>query len=577
MTPQSIYRLGLLLTLELAVTAPFLYGQSKAPADTLRRNLTVLTSESIELGEDIPDRHSFVMSKPKPIISKQLVPSVLPQLSAGLKAPALVGLGSLQPTPPIRPALGYASASLGLAYSAQISAGIRPINTESRLLDLHLAAHWSRYKYYHTQSLPQVLAQSTLRLGISYKQKLNSLYYKLQSSYYTDHYPAFGIVTEPISDRGSILWDIGTPSPLVRSGLLRLSGEIGSRATDTEACHYRLTPSLAIGRRALTQDVELELDGRIGYELKSSHLALDANLAYWNCSPRDDQRHTLAYTNLAPSWSMEQETDRWSWRAKVGAKLSFGSRSVGHSALLISPNMSASIGFADWVQLSLNLDGGISGKQLSDVIDATPYLRLSSPKALTHTPWSSRLSLDLLPLTNLSIVLSGSYTRHRGAEGIAPTIVGQAVIGHHRYYENANHWSIGTIVRYRTSHWLEAEATATYHHWQTDRGRTYLGGKPTLDLGASLNLTPNERYRIGLAYHLSGDYRYPLLNSQDTWASKPYTLGIVGRLTASASYLLTSKISLLGYAHYITTTEADRAIGFPEERFRAIVGVNWIF
>lgn len=578
MTPQRIYRIAAMLsTLGLAGSS---YAQgNNAPSDTLRRNLTVLTSEVVELDERMPQRLSFTMSRPPRLAPLEFAILPLPILSKGLDTPALSGLDSFQPMPPIRIPLGYITASLGLAYNAQLSAGLRPLNTSRRELDLHLAAHWSRYKHHHTPSLVQTLGQTAFRLGASYQERLAALHYKLMASYYTDSYPHYGVVSEPVAAGGNTqVWDINSVSPSVRSHLFRLGGELGSRLEAAQDWSYRIAPSLAIAGRGEAQDIELGLQAAMEYSLDPSRLALDADLAFWSCAPTAHDRFALGYANFAPSWRMRGQGENWSWTAQVGAKLSLGSRSRGGIGLSLAPYMAAGLSIADWIQLNLALDGGISGRPLSEVIDTAPYLRLTSPAALTHTPWHSKLDLELLPLSNLSIGLHGSFARHRNAEGIAAHIEGQALLRHKRYYEDTNHWSIGGSLKYRTKQYVEAQMRLTYHRWQTDAGERFLGGKPTLEAEARLSLTPNERSRFSLGYHFSGDYHYRLTSSHASEAASDlYMLGIVGRILGSATYQFTPKLSLLGYAHYTTTPNASPIVGFPLERFRASVGINLNF
>lgn len=565
---RHIYIGYLLVGLSLS---SYLRSHAQQRADTLRRNLTVLTSEIIELEERMPEKHSFIIDKPNPMTSLRLKPSPLLQISGGLEPPIFLGIDSLQPMPPLRPALGYASANIGLAYNAHISAGIRPINTESRQLDLHLAAVWSKYKYFHTPSLPQTIAHSALRLGAGYKQRLQTLNYKVQSSYYTDSYPSLGIENHTATSSRTSNSSTNTLAPNIRSNLFRLSGEITSPNKEQKWL-YELRPKLAVASRGEAQDIELELGGQLTYLLEQSSLNISSELNFWNCNPIIQNRYTLSYLSLRPSWRMDREEDRWGWHTDLGAKVALGSREARKVGLMLSPYISAGLNYADWIKLSLNLDGGISGRRLSDVIDTAPWLRITSPEALTHTPWQSRLELELLPFSNLSIGLSGSFSRHRWAEGIATSLDGQAVLGHKRYYEDANHWTLGGTFRYRAKHYIEAQITATYQHWQTDSGESYLGGHPRLHFSTQLTFTPYEAFSLDLGYDLMGDYRYRIVEEH-----KPYSLDAVGLLIATASYRLTSQLSLLGYAHYITTPQASRVIGFPTERLRATMGVNWIF
>lgn len=560
--------------LALGLNLP-MYGQSSStPSDTLRRNLTVLTSEVVELGERMPEKSSIPMSTPPALSPHKYEPTTLPLLVDALSPTPLMGLDSLQPIPPRHIPLGYVTASLGLSYNAHLSAGIRPINKEDRQLDFHLASFWSKYKYYHSPTMEQQLGQSALRLGIQYSQRLSSLYYKAQSSFYTDSYPSQGLMYDATKLSSSPSIEKHTSSN-TRSYLFRLGGEFGSTKTDG-SWQYLLIPQLAVARRGNAQDIELSLAGKLSYTLDDSHINLRSDLALWNCAPQSISRYTLSHINLTPSWEITRQEENWGWYADLGATIGFGSRRAKQlGGLMISPYIAAGVTLADWIKLHLDVDGGISGRPLSEVIDRHPYLRINSPEALRHTPLNTRLKFELLPLSNLSIGIYGGFARHSRAEGIAAITLGHTLIRHQRYYADANHWHIGGSLRYRTKQYLDLEISAKYDRWQEDNAASYLGGEPRLTLGTSVSLTPSERYHVSLGYHLIGDYRIPTENLATLFSyTSTHNLGLVGQLTASGTYQITPRLNLLGYAHYITTPNASRVIGFPTERFRANVGIN---
>lgn len=583
----------LALPLGLGIMSHNAFAQKTVGADTLRRNLTVMTSEVVELGEKQPVDHIFVMTKPSRVTPTDLTPQPLPLFFSGLRAPVLMGLDSLAPVPITKPQLGYLSASVGLPTRVQISTGLRPVNTSSKQLDLHLAAHWGKYTYVHHRTLMQTLQEQALRLGIGYKQQAKASYYKLTGSFYTDKYTGQGLVYHERSWAEGLqtFWrEQAKQRTGYSSSVLHIGGEMGSRpiGTTSRRWEYVFKPEIGFAKRADAHDIYLDLVSQMRYSSgERSWLNLGADLSTWSCNPyKDGSNYRLSLVSLAPSWSKEWKRERMEWYAKLGAKIAWGSKERGRHQLLLAPDISLGVLVADWMRLELDIDGGIEGTSMTEIIFESPRFWVRSPESLTHTPFKYVFTCELLPLSNLSIQMRTTYARHHSISGIvvdgllprfgqqlsswSSPEVSYLVPGHSWYYTDARHWSFGGAVRYRTKHWFDASLEAYYHHWLQDSGQNYVGGRPNFELKSNLSLKPTERYSFGLSYNVIGGYKHPIrfsLPDKLNVASVEHDFGLVAMLSATASYRLTSKFGLSAGAHYYTTQLVGASIGFPQERF----------
>lgn len=576
------------------------YAQRTEPSDTLRRRLTVMTSETIKLGERQPSALRLDMTQRPALTPAKLEIGRLPILHDALQPSQLLGLDSLAPVPKSKPQLGYASVGIGLPTGLQISAGIRPINTERRSLDVHLSGKWSRYNHEISPRHTQSLQGQALRLGIGYRELMRSLQYKLYGSLYTDKYTAQGLVYTPISWGSPIQhwWEAQTKEPSLSSTLIRLGGELSSLPQDL-IWRYQIKPQLAFARRGADRDTYMDISGALGRSFGNSSVDINADVVAWHSAPTHRNSYLLGFFSIAPSWSKELRSDTFGWHVRLGAKIAVGSRDTVSNSFLLAPNISAGITLRDWLHTKIVLDGGINGRSLGDVILESPYLRVGSPIGLTHTPIRSSLSVDMLPLANLSVSLLARYERLLNAEGTGaealvpmtrPDFEAMLTRGrfeqgtrsylvnrHYRYHLNAHHWQLGGAVIYRAKHWLEAELSAYYHQWRTDNQENYLGGYPNLDLLAKVDFTPNELYRLSFGYRILGRYKYPVrISLQDEMYSTVIAedFGLTSQLMASASYRLTDRIGFFAGAHFYITPLQGKFIGYPEPRLFIKGGVN---
>lgn len=549
---------------------------SAQKADTLRRSLTVLTSEAIELSEQRP--HTFVLPS-LPIRKAQTIgttPRALGHRSDLLRPNPLGTLASLPSLIPSSPRLGYVDASLGLKYNGALNIGLRPIQRDGEQLELAASGRLTRHKIAPSE-LGVDVRELAIGLGGQYERKSTSHQLLVGAQYQYDKHNYYGLLpsgpysTSPHTSVEEVekLMDLN-----LTTNQIRLFLDSRSLAAGRGGWQYHFTPSLiytqANGVQALvSSDYKTgELAPSVSLGLKRSfgetmYAGLDVEgrmLFYSNDDDADKLVQTMrtgfdnrTFIHLTPYWSIASEVDGMRYQLRLGLALD-SYRKADQSKWQIAPEIEGMLSWANW-SLGLRVYGDVQTNSLGHMLREMPYMQVGLQAMPTARPIVADLRLRGSVSPSLAMELSVGYQKLRDALNYSPLphSLGTNLSGYPLPYRlgvsfipehvaSTHLFSVGGALTYRHSGLWGLTAKALYQHL----GEGLLS-RPSLTLGVGWQWLASDRWSASVGYDLTSGIKYATLANLTRSIE---TLRPMQVISARGGYRISQYLSVKADAQY---------------------------
>lgn len=550
-------------TLGMVLMSGTCLSLSAQQADTLRRELRVLTSEDVVISK----QHPLSVNHTAPQVRRVSIPPFKP---FSLKGERLVSISPIKllNRPPqsslSEKQLGYIELTGGFLYNASLSAGVRPLNNDRGTLDIHFDGSYTSYR----TSLAHNATERNLNLSSAYLAKLNnhnrldiSLGYRQQRHNYNGILLGSRLQTHALSLEVQLHNEHQTKKAVDYSLMpyvefLQAQSLIPSSSID-------LRPSeLLIGVKGILQKPLTRLISLGGQADVYTLIGADGGSGASSFS-----YPSMTMFHLTPYMIFHQEG---SWSAKVGADISLYNQNQ-KSHINLSPNATVRVGAPDKWQIQLVASGGIEPNGLSSLLAHNPYLALSKGVAPTRKVVDARLSVSgfILPELSLKGFIGHSYyinpvnfIANRSFDGLT-TFLPESKL-------DATLSTIGGQLAYRIRNKVTLSAEIASHSWSS-----HMTGRPTLTGDIKLSYRPLESLEVNAHYTLhhgilQGVLEHgsttPILYNQPTYSF--FALG--------ANYRLSSSWSFQASGH-ILPSSAILYYGYEPQRFSLNLGASYRF
>lgn len=569
---RSIYALVVGLSLSPALTAQ--------QADTLRRQLQVLTSEEIQMEPRLP--LGLVPTAPagQPVKVLQFRPRPLDRQQAPGISPLrqLTPLSGLDSTAQI----GYAELAGGLRYNGYLNAGLRPLNGKHSVLDLAIRGQLTNYQVSDDPASSRygTIKEHRLQIGASYlwrRQHGNSLEFKVNYKLTGNNYNA-------------------QEDAHIRAKHFRFEASWANPdAPDSLRWHYRITPYLT---QTHAQDKILGVEGwkhkeyqvgakgEVSYRLREQHQAGFSSEVYYLNGNRHEERTvhqdrwwyypSMFAFRFAPYFQLSPSS---SWSLLVGLGLDiYNKADVSHA--LVSPQVALSVRLGrSWILL-WTAEGGVDPNGLNDLLEQMPYLRLNVGASATRRPVDTRLKLSGLIAPNFQAEAFARYAEYKdGVDFVwdkmsyTPTPPAPAYVG---YYVapvagDGKLLSFGAKAAYRFANAFTLSGQLTYSKWTDD-----LYGNPSLEARTELVYKPTERFELRAGYSLIAGTKLDVFE-QNQLSSDLISLPAYSSLRLGTSYRLARAWTLTAWGHFVPNADATLYYGYTPQRVAANLGLSYTF
>lgn len=586
-------------------------------ADTLRRSLTVLTSEAIKLEPKQPTQ--LTLSPPVPFKAKlvTLEPVALAHRADVLRPDPLASMAQLPRMLAKSDQLGYIDGAVGLKYNGRIALGLRPINSLEQQLDLFLSSRLTRYAFANDIYAGKI-RELGIALGGSYRQAMGASSLGIDASYRYDRGNYYGLYTSAgVADRLALSPE--TASSLTDTPLIANRVNVGVRVTSTEPLdngwEYAVAPRLKvtiakganvamIGKQysEISPSVDLTLfkaigtDGMaVGIDLGAeAHIHSDAGAEYTGGVFSSSY---TSYTNksilsIAPYWRISGGSrDHLLYGLVIGAR-GYLYRQLQSSGMHLAPNVSGYMHWGNAWQLQLDVVGNVRANSLEQMLGEMPYLHIGPDTRITRIPISVRLGLSGRIAPNLTLELSGQYQRLRDALSYvalahatdyptplstplspAPSTAHYA-LGFAPAHADGTIFSIGSALSYRQDGLWSMRVGADYHSHSAS-----LTGRPSIVLSAVWQCHPTDTWDLSLGYEMQAGIKYGLLTYETSApASAPtQTLKPLNVLKGTATYRLGDRWSITGQGQFVLSSSSQLYLGYQPQRVAFSLGASYRF
>lgn len=608
---MKIYIYTSLLVLGLqGVSAEALRAQnSKSIADTLRRSLSVMTTE----------RSTFATRQP--LVLEPIHPQARYAQVGGASAPHVVehlegllprveALETVTPLPELfakRENKGYVSADFGLRYNARLLAGFRAINRGDELLDLSLSGLWSRYEHgYDAMNIPvkewglsvgshwaKSLTGSNLELSVSARHGSHNLYGTplLHSS--------LGLAREAGQ---SLLYAIGNQS--LSHTLVKADFALRSSQSNTGSWRYRFNPTLIYANKGDLSELSARAELNLGRELLAGHLVgvkFIPHLLRYSTKDETANKGSMSIS-VSPYWETATQGYNLAWTLRAGVGVSALSRfydvrnaSSEESDKLwaIYPMIRGRVYSIEhrW-DVEASLSGGERSNAFSTLLETSPQLVISSLAPAGLVRFASELKGSFSPLANLRLGLHAGYEVVDGHSDPLVRVGYNQALPQSSYFTygyrgiETKHISVGGSMAYEAQSLFRITTHLTYHSWFSDQVNE-VGGVPKLVAGIDLGLRPLSALKLNLGYELQHGIKYMaevytaegsilsnlMINQRQVLVNLP----AMHYLRASATYMLAERWDLLASGSVNLNASGVRHLGYPLQNVAVSLGASYRF
>ena len=535
-------------------------------ADTLRRELTVMTEDEVTLGTRQPRDLSYVVP----------VPSVTAVRHAYLDTPipfalrpGVSPLGAL--TAPRggfdkSDQRGYVYLSGGFSYGMKAGAGLRLLSTKTDRWDVFGRYLWTRSDMRLPLGSAQKIREDAWLLGSSYQHHFDEATLDLKLTAGQHGYNYYGLdLTRPL---------LGVPL-----GSIAFGPELRRRST-----------LVSVGARYateedFTEDWLYDFGARVDYTSSRSIQGASATLA----SPREwlpelsaDLSYRLGSTSRlgagVPYFLTEDVSGDLGWRALAGLRVLTGNDHY-NAHLFLFPKIDAKLSIGSAFDIRLQTDAQLLRHSLHRIADEAPYLDHESFVGRYERLYDVKLSLGGTIGGAFSIEAFGRYADHKGAaefrpspllhpDGLPATASYLMPITFRPYYVDYREQNLGLELAYNHRGLFTTSLRGVYARYQTTQ--QFLSRPSfTLESLVELQLLPELRLRAGYDFATA-------IKSYDT-EGEIHSLSQLHLLHADAVYSLSKKLSLTAELRTPLSRGATRWYGYAPQSMLLQAGLQVTF
>lgn len=558
--------------------------------DTLRRELRVLTNETIELGEKMPLSLSHQAPKIGIVKPIKLSPAQIKLPSMDTRDILSQGLPTPLPFYNRSGQRGFISLAGGLRYNGRVTAGGRIIDHEYSKLDASVSGLLADYEI-NNQHLARKGKEQELQAQVRYDGELNSGA-KLGIT---------GLLRHQKRNYHGYLEGL-SPSSLIRieshapgSKPLRLTGghvEVTLSDETSSGLAYSISPKLnytsangisSFETESKNAELNIGITGGISYALTSSSkvgLSLGAE-TYINSKngeifvPTEDIRgySNTSLITLRPNWDYRLVRNNLIWQNSLGLTLSAYSE-YGASKGLISPQLKSQLAFSDKLSLSLLATGGARINSMSSMLRDMPYLQIGLAPHATRTPIDASLRVAGLVVPNVELSAFTRYAKFRNEVNYVATVT--STLANHSEIAFAPRdidgslMTIGAGAKTRLANVLTLQGEFRVNKWSTGM---YL--RPSFELDVELTYRPLQELEFILGYEMKQGMKNGL--SLDARSYRETDLSSLSTLRLIASYKLNKSWSFNFTGHVMTSAETTMYYAYTPQRLSAMIGATYKF
>lgn len=597
---KLIVRSRLVLLLVTLAMGETLLAQSTQPrrADTLRRELTVMTEDAVVLGTRQPQDLAYSIPAPTltPLrysyqdtpIPFALTPSIEP----------LSALGPMKGGFTRADQRGYLTLAGGISMNLRAGAGYRIISTKDDLFDVYGRLYWSDNPISNDLLIQPKAKELAWGLGAYYRHHFEDPTLEIRLGWRQLGHNYYGLTTVTTGQTSSTTL---TQLPITKlsTGLFDLDARL-ALADDPTAewlydARFRLgyagtkyadgvwraepKPTEWLPRLSLDLSNRLSSTTRWGVQGDLSVSILSFPSLVSGLTQEQAISTSRMILSAAPYFLADDTNDDFSWRFLGGLRLSNGSDRKG-AHLYLFPRIDASLTYTPYIQLRLETDAEHRRLGLGDMSQVMPYLdAYTFPDLLERIYWA-KLSLTTTIAERLSAVLSARYAGHRGATQFRPFAYNGSSLGVSAvqvlspisftpYYADYGELALGADLMYNHRGLFRASLGGEYTKYldPTD----LLSGKAEYKIRAlaELSFIPKVDLRIG--YDLTGAVRYYDLSGKSTKLKASHLLH------ADLALSLTKSLSLTAEARALLLGSQTRWWGYHQQPLVALLGLQYRF
>lgn len=590
------------LTLSLGLAAN-MYGQQ---ADTLKRQLQIMTSEDIVLTERNPLPVQLAAPRPSKASRIQLAAEPLQNRMPALNLSPLTTL-----VPPIAyydraGQRGYLELSGGLQYNAYLAAGLRAIDKKNSQLDILAKGLYSNYRL-EDYGLKRHAREQQLDLGVKYSATLASgAELALEGGIKHSKYNYYGYIPFDMPAELEALKSVIAKPELQRNTYY--AGLSFGPNRPNKGLNYYVRPSIAYTQvsglggweqKRNANEFHLGIDGKLSYSLdKLGDVVVDVaanNYTYSNSATiLPGIGHTYSSKSLlrfSPYWSYDRSQQDVDWGLKLGIGVDMYNEHEFKGGL-ISPRIEAYLRFDRNWQVKLSATGGVKANSLTQMLDEMPYLRILQNAHTTRIPLDLKLALKGLVTPAVELNAELQYVKYKGAVNylLTGTQTSAEAAGINSALEAINQQAAftpvnadGSLLRStigataQLSPYVRLMGQATYNHWaltkDADKMPT-LYGRPKILLDAQLTYRPNQNVELIGGYSLKHGIQQQVVFAPHT---RMMSLPALSQLSTSVAYHINKSWTLSGAAQLLLNEGTPIYYGYTAQRFSAVFGINYRF
>lgn len=566
-------------------------------ADTLRRELTVMTEEEVTLTTRQPRDLSYTLTEPVlPAVRHTYLDTPIPFTLRPNVAP-LGALSALRGGYEHASQRGYAFFAAGLPLSVKAGAGLRLLRTKTDLIDVY--ARYSSATSVIPTELPQRISawEKAWRLGANYAHQFESARLSAAMDFGQQAYNYYGL-TQVLPPPGLQIDQLPFSSGLRRRATeVSLSARYTTEEDFSEDWLYDLKAGVDYTSAHLDEEAPAAALNEVQEFLPKLHADVSRRmssvvrvgaLGAWSIGRLTSTKPILydgsekgtfaQYVLLTgvPYLLAEDVVGGVSWRALGGLRVLTGNdRYQGH--LFIFPKIDARLRAGAKWGLRLEMDADLVHHSLRLQPEEAPYLAADAFTGRYERVYDAKLTASATLASALSIEAFVRYAGHKNAANYRPEDAehtAQSMTAHYRpitfrpdYVDYVEH-NVGMQLAYNHRGLLTASLRGVYAYYATDAP---VLSRPTFTASAlvELNMIPKLSLRSGYEFATA-------LKSYDT-EGRIIDLSQLHLLHADATYSLSDKLHLTAELRAPLLSGATRWYGYRSQPMLVQGGLQFIF
>lgn len=568
-------------------------------ADTLRRELTVMTEEEVTLTTRQPRDLSYTLTEPVlPAVRHTYLDTPIPFTLRPNVAP-LGALSALRGGYERSSQRGYAFFAAGLPLSLKAGAGLAILRTKSDLLDVY-----GRYSFARPE-IPSGFPLSTKgwekawQLGANYAHQFDEATLSVALDFGQHAYNYYGLTTV-LPPHGISVEPFSTAPELRRHATeVSLSARYTTEEDFTEDWLYDFKAGVDYTSVRLAEEApgttlnsltELLPELRADLSHRLSSIARVGALGAWSLGRLTTTapiRYSVAESTLSGAYSIltgapyivaEDVVGNFSWRALGGVRILMGNDyHKGH--LFLFPKVDARLRLGSTWGLRLETDAELVRHSLRHQPEEAPYLATNAFAGGYERVYDAKLTASATLASSFSIEAFVRYAGHKGAADYRPESLERSAtaltehshylpITFRPYYVDYTEQNVGLQLAYNHRGLFTASLRGVYANYVTD---ALVLSRPTFTASAliEMNMIPK--------LSLRGGYEFATALKSYDLADSVTSLSQLHFLHADAVYSLTKKLSLTAELRAPLLAGATRWYGYRAQPMLVQAGLQFIF